>query len=281
MGEIKMKKEIDERKILKGLAKYGLLLFALLLLTFTAFYTIQAGYRGVLLTFGKPSMNAIDEGLHLKIPIAQTIKKMEVRKQKIEVTADSASKDLQDVMTTIALNFHLSASQVPKLYQEIGKDYSDRIINPAIQESVKATTAKFTAEELITRRPEVRDSIKNFITEKLKKYYIVVDDFNIVNFQFSEEFDKAIEAKVTAEQLKLKAEMDLERIKVEKEQKITQAQAEAEALRIQKQQITSELIKLRQIEMMMAAIGKWDGKMPEATAGMPFIDITPSSMGIE
>lgn len=273
--------EIDEGKILKGVMKYGLLLLALVLLTFTAFYTIQAGHRGVLLTFGKPSMTSIEEGLHIKIPIAQTIKKMEVRKQKIEVTADSASKDLQDVMTTIALNFHLSASQVPKLYQEIGRDYSDRIINPAIQESVKATTAKFTAEELITRRPEVRDSIKAFITEKLKKYYIVVDDFNIVNFQFSEEFDKAIEAKVTAEQLKLKAEVDLERIKVEKEQKITQAQAEAEALRIQKQVISPELIQLRQIEMMMAAIGKWDGKMPEATAGMPFIDITPSSMGTE
>ncbi len=270
--------EIDEKKILKGLLKYGLILFALLLLTFTAFYTIQAGHRGVLLTFGKPSMTSIDEGLHIKIPIAQTIEKMEVRKQKIEVVADSASKDLQDVQTTIALNFHLSASQVPKLYQEIGKEYSDRIINPAIQESVKATTAKFTAEELITRRSEVRESIREFITEKLKKYYIVVDDFNIVNFQFSDEFDKAIESKVTAEQLKLKAEVDLERIKVEKLQKITQAEAEAEALRIQKQQITPELIKLRQIEMMMSAIEKWDGKMPEATAGMPFIDITPTSM---
>ncbi len=271
--------EVDEKKILKGLMKYGLLLFALLLLTFTAFYTIQAGHRGVLLTFGKPSMNSINEGLHIKIPIAQTIKKMEVRKQKIEVTADSASKDLQDVQTIIALNFHLSASQVPKLYQEIGTDYINRIINPAIQESVKATTAKFTAEELITRRSEVRNSIREFITEKLKKYYVIVDDFNIVNFQFSDEFDKAIEAKVTAEQLKLKAIVDLERIKVEKQQKITQAEAEAEALRIQKQVITSELIKLRQIEMMMAAIDKWDGKMPEATAGMPFIDITPSSMG--
>ena len=271
--------QIDEKKILKGLAKYGLILFALLLLTFTAFYTIPAGHRGVLLTFGKPSMSSIDEGLHIKIPIAQTIKKMEVRKQKIEVVADSASKDLQDVQTTIALNFHLSASKVPKLYQEIGTEYADRIINPSIQESVKATTAKFTAEELITKRSEVRNSIRDFITEKLKKYDIVVDDFNIVDFKFSEEFDKAIESKVTAEQLKLKAIIDLERIKVEKKQKITQAEAEAESLRIQKQVISPELIKLRQIEMMMAAIVKWDGKMPEATAGMPFIDITPSSMG--
>jgi len=271
---------IDENKILKSLAKYGLLLFALLLLTFTTFYTISAGYRGVLLTFGKPSMTSIDEGLHLKIPIAQTIKKMEVRKQKIEVVAASASLDLQDVQTTIALNFHINPESTPKLYQEIGKDYSNRIINPAIQESVKAITAKYRAEELITKRPKVREDMREFITQKLQKYYLVVDDFNIVNFQFSEEFTKAIESKVTAEQLKLKADRDLERIKIEKLQKITQAEAEAEALRLQKQQITPELIKLRQIEMMMTAIGKWDGKMPEATAGMPFIDITPDSMRV-
>ena len=271
-------KKLVGDKALKKTVKYIIITTICLTLLFGCFYTIKAGHRGVLLTFGKPSMDAKTEGLHFKVPLMQTVQKLEVRKQKIEIAADSASKDLQDVMTTIALNFHLSASQVPKLYQEIGNAYRDRIISPAIQESVKATTAKFTAEELITRRTEVRNMIQKFITEKLKKYYIVVDDFNIVNFQFSEEFDKAIEAKVTAEQLKLKAIMDLERIKVEKQQKITQAEAEAESLRIQKQQITPELIKLREIEMMMAAIGKWDGKMPEATSGMPFIDITPSSL---
>ena len=280
-----VKVHIDEKKILKGLAKYGFLLFVVIVLIFTAFYTIQAGHRGVLLTFGKPSMIAREEGLHIKIPLAQTIKKMEVRKQKIEVVADSASMDLQDVQTTIALNFHLSASQVPKLYQEIGNDYSDRIINPAIQESVKATTAKFTAEELITRRSEVRESIKEFITEKLKKYYIIVDDFNIVNFQFSEEFDRAIEAKVTAVQLKLKAEEDLERIKVEAKQ------AEAEAIGIKNAKIARAEGDARSIELVEKQlskskryvewykVSKWNGELPTVTAGMPFIDVTPTTMG--
>jgi len=278
--------QIDEKKILKGLAKYGFLLFVVILLVFTAFYTIPAGHRGVLLTFGRPSMDAKEEGIHIKIPLAQTIKKMEVRKQKIEVAADSASRDLQDVQTTIALNFHLSASQVPKLYQEIGKDYIDRIINPAIQESVKATTAKFTAEELITRRPEVRDGIREFITEKLKKYNIIVDDFNIMNFQFSEEFDKAIEAKVTAEQLKLKAEMDLERIKVEAKQieaeaigiknaRIAKAQGDAKAIELVEKQLSKSK---RYVEWYK--VSKWNGALPTVTAGMPFIDVTPSSMGV-
>jgi len=248
------------------------------IIIFGCFYTIPAGYRGVELTFGKPSEIVSNEGLHFKIPIVQSIAKMEVRTQMIKATADSSSKDLQDIQTVVALNFHVIPEETKELYQKIGMSYSERIIEPTIQEAVKAVTAKFTAEELITKRAEVRNGIKDFLTERLISSYIKVDDFNIVNFQFSEEFDKAIEAKVTAEQLRLKAGKDLERIIIEKEQKITKAQAEAEALRLQKMEITPELIKLRQIEMMMAAIAKWDGVMPDATSGMPFIDITPESL---
>ena len=250
--------------ILTGVA----ILFAVILL-FSSVYTISAGERGVLLTFGKPSMDAIGEGLHFKFPIAQTIKKMEVRTQKIETNADAASKDLQNVETIIALNFHLSQEQVPKLYQEVGRDYIERIINPAIQEAVKAVQAKFTAEELVSRRTEVRNGIQDVLTERLAKYYIIVDDFNIVNFQFSAEFDNAIEAKVTAEQQKLKAEMDLERIIIEKEQKITQAQAEAESIRIQSLALNQnkDILQLRAIE-------KWDGVLPKVIGGAtPFIDL--------
>lgn len=266
---VKQKEEESESNPFRLIQIFAIILVVIILF-FGSVYTIKAGYRGVILTFGKPSMDAVQEGIHIKFPIAQSVKKLEVRTQKIETDADSASKDLQDVQTTIALNFHLMPESSPRLYQEIGTSYRERIIDPAIQESVKAVTAKFTAEELITRRPEVRLGIQDFLSEKLGKYYIVVDDFNIVNFQFSEEFDKAIEAKVTAEQLKLKADRDLERIKIEKEQKITQAEAEAEALRLQKQQITEELIQLRQIEVQskaldvqLEAIAKWNGVSPQ------------------
>jgi regulator of protease activity HflC (stomatin/prohibitin superfamily) len=247
----------------------AIIALAIFILLLSAVYTINAGQRGVLLTFGKPSMNAVGEGLHFKFPLVQKIRKMEVRTQKIETIADAASKDLQDVQTTIALNFHLSPSRVPKLYQEVGTAYVERIINPAIQESVKAVQARFTAEELVSRRTEVRSGIQDALTERLDKYYIVVDDFNIVNFQFSEEFDRAIEDKVTAEQRKLKAEMDLERIRVEKEQKITQAEAEAESIRIQSValQQNKDILQLRAIE-------KWDGVMPKVTGGAtPFINL--------
>ncbi len=250
----------------------------IVLALFLSIFIVGAGERGVVLTFGKPSMDAAGEGLHFKIPFAQSVKKMEVRTQKIEVSADSASKDLQDVQTTIALNFHLMPELTPKLYQEIGRSYRERIIDPAIQESVKSISAKFTAEELISKRTDVRRMIQETLTEKLTKYYIKVDDFNIVNFQFSEEFDKAIEQKVTAEQLKLKAGMDLERIKIEKEQKITQAEAEAMALKLQKQEITPDLLKLRQIEVQRFGIEKWNGILPLVTGdAIPFISLGNST----
>jgi regulator of protease activity HflC (stomatin/prohibitin superfamily) len=143
-----------------------------------------------------------------------------------------------------------------------------------VQEVVKAVTASYTAVELITQREKVRAEIKNHLKERLVGYNIVVDDFSIINFKFSQQFTQAIESKQTAEQFALKAQRDLERIKIEAEQKIAQAQAEAEALRLQKANITPELVKLRQIEASMKAIEKWDGHMPQVTSGtIPFIDV--------
>ena len=262
------RKSKEEKMIAKILIGVVLGILSLVIL-FSSVYTVSAGERGVLLTFGKPSMESVGEGLHFKFPIAQVVKKFEVKTQKIETGADASSKDLQDVQTTIALNFHLKPSFVPSLYQEIGVDYVDRIIYPSIQESVKAVQAKFTAEELVTKRPEVRNLIQSTLDEKLDRYYIKVDGFNIINFQFSPEFDKAIEEKVTAEQLKLKAERDLERIKIEKEQKITQAEAEAQSIRIQ-----SEALKANEDILELRAIEKWDGTLPLVTGGAtPFVSL--------
>ncbi len=145
---------------------------------------------------------------------------------------------------------------------------------PAVQEAFKATTAKYTAEELISKRPEVRDQISQFMKDRLLRHGITIDEFSIVNFRFSESFNQAIEAKTTAEQLKLKAERDLDRIKVEAEQKVASAKAEAESLRLQKQEITPDLLKLREIENQRLALEKWNGQLPQVTGGsVPMINI--------
>ena len=150
------------------------------------------------------------------------------------------------VTSKIALNYHPAPDSVNKIWQEVGKDYNTRIIAPSIQEAVKATIAKFTAEELITKREEVKEQIKENLTNRL-----------LENFIFSEAFNTAIEAKVTAEQLKLKAERDLERIRIEKEQKISEAEGKARAIQIEAQALmaNAKVVEFRWIE-------KWDGKVP-------------------
>jgi len=254
--------------------KYIVLGAVVLILLFNTFTIVSAGYRGVVLQLGAVSERVFDEGIHVKIPFIETVVPVEVRVQKTESAATAASKDLQNVTTTIAVNFHLDPNTVHRLYQNVGMEYQHRIVEPAISESLKATTAKYTAEELISKRSEVSQQIKELLSKKLNTYNIILDEINITDFKFSEEYNKAIEQKQVAEQQALKSKLDLERIKIEKEQTITQAEAAAEALRLQKQQVTPELIRLREIEAQMKAIEKWDGKLPTTTGGaVPFLNI--------
>lgn len=265
--------EARKRRIIK-IFSFSLIGILCLIIIFGSFYTIGAGERGVLLTFGKPSMDAKSEGLHFKFPLIQKIVKMDVKTQKYEADLTAASRDLQDVATKIAINYHILPETVPEIYRDIGVGYAEKVIYPYEQETNKAITSQFTAEELITKRDSVRERMKTELKDKLQSRGIVIEEISIINFAFSPSFTTAIEAKVTAEQLKLKADRDLERIKVEAEQKIASAKAEAEALRLQKLEITPDLIKLRQIEVQRQAIEKWNGILPQVTGGaIPFIEI--------
>ena len=258
-----------------GFAKIiGIIVVLLLIvLILNPFVMVGPGERGVVLNFGAVQPAVMGEGLHLRIPIVQKVIKMDVKIHKSQTGAESVSKDLQDTHSTVAVNYHILPDKANWVYQSIGREYKERIIDPTVQEVVKAVTARYTAVELITQREKVRAEIKELLKQRLVSYNINVDDFSIVNFKFSQQFTQAIESKQTAEQYALKAQRDLERIKIEAEQKIAQATAEAEALRLQKANVTPELIRLRQIEASMKAIEKWDGHMPKVTGGaVPFID---------
>ena len=254
---------------IKRITSKIIIILVALIVIFGTFGTIGAGERGILLQFGAVQDNIFDEGLYVKIPIIQKVVRIDVKIKKDEVPVSAASKDLQIVTSRIALNYHLDPESVNKIWQKVGKDYNMKIVSPTIQEVVKAITAKFTAEELITKREEVKEQIKATLAERLLKRFIIVDEFNIIDFEFSSAFNDAIEAKVTAEQLKLKADRDLERIKIEAQQKIAEAQGKAEAIRIEAWALMQnpKVVELRWIE-------KWDGKVPtywgEAT---PFIGI--------
>jgi len=238
-----------------GIVAITIFAFIFLLIFFPyVFVQIDAGTVGVKLRNGA-IVDTLGEGLHVKFPIFEQVVRFEARTQKKEVIADAASKDLQQIEATVALNYRIDAAKAEEIYKKLGTEYEDRVVTPRLQESVKTVTAKFTAEELITKRPEVREAILKEITAKLGAENVIVEDISIVNFGFSPQFTQAIEEKQLAEQRALKAQRDLERVKIEAAQQISKAQADAESQRLQQQTLNELLLQKQFIE-------KWDGKLP-------------------
>lgn len=226
-----------------------------ILAIFSAIFTIDAGEVGVVTRFGAITGRIAEPGLHFKTPFIEQVYRFEVRIQKEQVEAEAASRDLQSVSSTIAVNYHLEGTEAQTLYQELGVNYKERVIDPAIQEIFKASTAGFTAEELITRREEIKTHARELLKDRMVRYHIVVDDLNIVNFDFSADFNTAIEAKQVAQQEVEKAKRELERAKVDADRKITEATASAEAQRLQQQTLTPLLVQLEFLK-------KWNGILP-------------------
>jgi regulator of protease activity HflC (stomatin/prohibitin superfamily) len=221
---------------------------------------VDAGHVGVVTRFG--AVNRVENpGFVFKLPFVEGVYSMDTRTQKEQVEALAASKDLQAVTTTIALNYHLSGEKAIDVYQNIGADYTNIIIDPAVQEAFKSTTSQFTASDLIGKREEVKQLAFTQLKDRLAKYNIIVDDFNIVNFAFSPEFNAAIEQKTIAEQ-------NQERAQIEAQTAMTQAQGQAEA-----QKTLKDSGSLSPEYLQFLAIQKWDGKLPSSTNGVPFIQI--------
>jgi prohibitin 2 len=270
----------DVGKKIFGYMLLGVAGVLLLIAVFGSVYTIQSGEQGILLTWGRAEPGSVQAGLHFKWPIAQSVVKFDVRTQKYETGASAASSDLQVVSTNIAVNYHLEPSAVPVIFGEIGATYEAKLIQPMVQDSVKAATATFTAEKLITERPLVRERVLTSLQERLRPRGIIVEDISMTNFDFSPEFNKAIELKVTAEQQKLKASNDLERIKIEAEQiaasgrgerdaAIARAEGEAAKVKLVREELERSPAYIEYVKAQ-----KWDGRLPWFTGGStPFVDV--------
>jgi regulator of protease activity HflC (stomatin/prohibitin superfamily) len=271
--------ELDEFRLSRKLIRkilIGVAAVAALVLLWSSTVVVSAGERGVLLRFGAVTGTIFEEGLHFKFPFADRVVLMSTQIQKYTAPATSSSKDLQVVTTEVTLNYQLMGTEVGEVYRTLRQDYENRVIQPFIQEAVKSTTANYNAEELITQRPAVRTALQNEMSERLAPRGIDVVQLSITDFQFSEAFQQAIEAKVTAVQQALEAENALRRVEFEAQQSITQATAEAKGLELQKAQITPDLIRLRQIEVQRTAVEKWNGVMPSVvTSGgpVPMLDV--------
>lgn len=283
-----------------GWLKWLLILLALFMLIswINPFIVVPAGNRGVVMTFGKVGDDVLGEGLHIVKPIADRVKLINIQVQKLENKADAGTKDLQHVEAAIALNLRVDPAKAGWIFQNIGdlSDINNRIVQPAVEEVVKAVTAHYSAEQLLTERTRVSAEIKDGVLKRLAKYGLLIEDFSITNFAFSQSYQRAIDEKVVVEQQKLTAERERDKAKIEaekavavaegqKQSKIKAAEAEAEAIRIQREALRSspEIIELRKIESMNNWIEKWDGRQPSVTMGQsgvtPMLDLSSMAHG--
>jgi prohibitin 2 len=261
----------------------------IIVVMFESVVTVQAGYRGVVLYLGAVEDRVLGEGLHFIVPFAEQVVQMEVRTQKFQAEASAASKDLQEVQTVIALNYRIDPQQVNKIYQLLGVNYADRVISPTIQESVKASVAKFNAEELITKRETAKGVIADAIRSTLASNNIAAQNVFITDFKFSQSFADQIEQKVVAFQKYLTEQNNLKTVQVIANQNVIQAQAaaranvakaagEAQAIKV----ITSQLRSSPEY-LQWQSINRWNGQLPYSlgSGGVPFFQLPSPSNNIQ
>ena len=237
----------------KKIVIIGVIVLFIVITLISSFQIIESGEVGLKVRFGKIVDSSLNEGLNLKIPYIEQIKKVNIKVQKSEITVESSTKDMQTIMTTIAVNYRVDSKKASNLYRTVGNNYEQTVLIPAIQESIKSAIATYNAEEITTKRSEVSQDCLKALQDKVLKYGIVVEDFNLTDFSFSAEYTKAIEEKQVAEQ-------KLQKTKLEAEAKIIEAEATKKSNDLLKQSLTDELIAKEFIE-------KWDGKLPETYAG--------------
>ncbi len=227
---------------------------------FNTVIVVDAGHTGVVVTMGKVNEGVLQEGVHAKIPFIQSVVKIDNRIQKLEVNTEAFSKDLQSVNTVLAINYRVDTAKSYSIYKNIGADYENVLVVPAVNEVLKAITATYTAEQSVTNRALISDGLVKGLNEKLNNIGLYVTDVNIIDFDFSDAFINAIEEKQVAQQQLLKAE-------TEKQTKIKNAEADAEAKKIKAEgdaqankklndSLTDKVIENKKID-------KWNGELPK------------------
>ena len=241
----------------------------------SSFVVIPAGHTGVALTFGKVEDVVLQEGLHFKVPFVQKIVVVDNRIVKLDVNTEAFSKDLQTITTVVAVNYHVGKENSQTLYKNVGMGFEEVLITPAVNEVLKAVTAKYTAVELVSSRAEVSMLLDEGLNEKMNAYGIFINELNIINWDFSEEYINAVEAKQVAEQNLIKTRTEQEQALViantEAQKRVIAAEAEAneikvlaeanaESNRVLTESITDLLIRYQ-------TVAKWDGKLPTVMSG--------------
>lgn len=248
----------DARKAVAAIL-VGILIVLGAITFFTSIRAVGTGEVGVVTAYGEVTGRELDEGLSFVAPLGMnSVTKYDVKNQKEEMESSAATKDLQDVRGTLVLNYQLLRGEVSSMHKEVGSEYKEKLIIPALNETFKAASAKYNAGELITKRAEVKNDVYTGLKDRLEPYGISVLDVSITEFGFSAEFNKAIEAVQIENQQVQRSKQQLERARVDAERKIAEAEGSAEAQRLQQETLTQQLLDKQWIE-------KWDGKLPQYT----------------
>lgn len=246
----------------KNIIIVSVIVILVLIVLFASIKTVPTGSVGVKTRFGAVQDSVITEGINLKVPFIEKIVLINCKTQKIDITSESSTKDMQTVNVTIAVNYNVNKDTANSLYQEVGLNYEDVIIQPAMLESIKATMAQYTAEELITRRSEVSEQIKATLISKISSRGFTITGFNTTNINFSDAYNQAIEQKAVAQQQVETAKANLEKQQIENQKRISVAEADAKVMELQNSQITENTLRLKELENEEKYIDKWNGQMP-------------------
>ena len=245
------------------------IIFALIILL-NCFETVPTGFVGIKTRFGKAQDGTIQEGLHFVLPFIEKIERIDCRTQKVETYSEASTRDMQTVSASIAVNYNVNKDSANKLYREVGIDYENIVIAPAILESIKSSMAGYTAEELITKRAEVSNQIQTTLTDKIAGRGFTITEFNITNIDFSEQYDQAIEAKAVKQQEVVTAQAELEKQQIQNEKEISIAEKDAKVMELRNSQITENTLRLKELEVQEEMVQKWNGVLPNTVVGEDF-----------
>ena len=268
-----------------GPRTFGLLIGALLILIigWGTFVIIPAGHRGVVLLWGSVEKRIMGEGLNFKIPIAESVIKVDVKVQPHPFKEiDASSREYQMVKMTGMMNFHIDPTYVNDLYQKVGLDFADKVIDPAFNDFVKEVVPTYPIGEILPKREEIRKRAMTKLGENLSRYHIIVDDIYFANIRFSTGYEGAVEAKQVAQQQVETQKQVLAQREIEAQQKVATAKGEAESILVVAQgQAKANDVLSRSISPILVqykGVEKWNGILPQVSgAAVPFIDL--SKMG--
>lgn len=262
-----------EKDFLGKLSGPVVLAVAAAILAFSSFFIIQPGEVAIKTRLGS-IVDSYSEGIHFKLPLIENITKFSIQIQRADIRTQAFSKDLQTMTSHLAINHRIQKETAVSIYRNLGKDYVNTVVDPMAQEMFKAIAAKYSADSIIANRAALVEELNSVVKAKLLEKEIIVTDISVVDLDFTDQFLKAVEDKQVAEQQAKMSEKLVEKAKRDAEQQIAKSRGEAEALRMQREQVTPQLIELRKVDAQLKAIEKWNGVLPGYVGGgVPFVSI--------